>query len=152
MESVEPIQAYHEALVAMHKEANPPAEVKKKRRKRKKVNRKLHSWREELILATIQHAIKHRRCPSWLESVRVSTHAEDSTGTDLIVQTDVGEIHLQIWANRRTFIPWISQHGSYNRAGVLRVGPALHDPQKARRAVFEILAELRRRELHIWPG
>lgn len=153
MESVEPIQAYHEVRAAMHKEAQLRTETKtrKRRRQRKAAKaREPHSWREQLILVILKHAISKGNCPPWLKGVRASTHAEDNAGTDLIVSTDVGEIHLQIWANKRTFIPWITQHGSYNRAGVLRVGPSLHDPKKAKKAVFEILTELRRRELHVW--
>lgn len=54
----------------------------------------------ERRLHTLLNTTKER-LPSWIQSARLATPAEDRVGIDLIVESDVGEIHLQVKSSDR---------------------------------------------------
>lgn len=58
-------------------------------------------------VAVVQVLSGHEKLPSWMGDVRACTEEEDERGIDVVVETDIGEIYLQVkssYSNAQKFL------------------------------------------------
>ena len=91
---------------------------------------------EETTLAALQEGMPH-----WLYSARLATAKEDAAGIDIIADSDVGPLYLQVKSSRRGVMEH-RQKGRRKLIGVIRCHAG--DSFKKRRLVaLSILGQLR---------
>lgn len=148
---VSAIEAYHEVLVQLHRESR--AKVAQEKKDTPPKPRKSKSWREKLIINQLEKMVETQEI-AWLQSVRVSTTAEDHQGIDIVVVTDAGDLRLQVLATlngKYSGLPYWLRHQRSDDIGVLWVGDSFKKkPEKAKTFILKLLIQLRHRKLHIW--
>lgn len=85
--------------------------------------------------------------PAWMFSARAATEDEDSKGVDIVVDTDVGKLFLQVKSSRTG----VAKHKSKRRAsmiGVVRCHHRVSDAQ-LRVRTHGVLISLRKQVLTI---
>lgn len=85
--------------------------------------------------------------PPWLISVRSATNEEDSKGVDIVVDTDVGKLFLQVKSSKTG----VAKHKSKRRQsmiGVVRCSHRVSDARLRARA-HGVLRSLRKQVLKI---
>ena len=91
---------------------------------------------EETTLAALQDGMPH-----WLYSARLATKKEDAAGIDIVAESDVGPLYLQVKSSRRGVL----EHRQKSRRkliGVIRchAGDSI---EKRRLVALSILGQLR---------
>lgn len=97
-------------------------------------NNERGAWNERRVLHVLSSDV-----PAWVRSARAATKAEDRKGIDVVVDTDVGMLYLQVKSSRKgaeRFDP------RGKMIGVVVAGDA--SEKQLRRRVLGILGELRR--------
>lgn len=55
---------------------------------------------ESLVLQALNNAANKNKLPKWIHEFYLSSYEEDQKGIDLIVNTDVGKLYLQIKSSK----------------------------------------------------
>ena len=85
---------------------------------------------------------RRARFPSWFRAIRPPTHREDQRGIDAVVDTDVGQLHLQIKSSIIYAARFKGRPG-HDRIAVVIVHTA-DSSSCTRRKVLQALRDLRR--------
>ena len=65
--------------------------------------------RENLVVSALQED-GYKYVPEWLKFARLATHNEDSKGIDIVVDSDVGKIYLQVKGSSAHQIQFEASH------------------------------------------
>lgn len=64
----------------------------------------------------LEACLSERR-PAWMQSARASTHEEDASGIDVVVESDVGKLFVQVKSSRRGK----AEFGSHRRRALIGI-------------------------------
>lgn len=84
------------------------------------------------------NAARHSTMPAWIRSVRAAYHWEDAQGIDVVVETDDGELYLQVKSSPKGAARFDPRG---RPIGVVVAGDA--EPEVVRRRVLAALERLR---------
>lgn len=94
---------------------------------------------EQLILAACQ--LKTR--PTWMLSARQATALEDRNGIDIVIESDVGKLFIQVKSSKRGRIAFMAKQ---RRAEVAIVIPKLSDsPEQLLAKAVSAIAPIRKK-------